>query len=323
MRLKLHTPPLPPGVRRGEESWVCERSSWRHKHTDCTFLWVKLHLSVTSVAPPRERPFLQRSRLQKTFSFKSIHNRLSNLSWVQLISNFSSRGPSGGMSLNVLPVVSAAGYSWWHTRHRQLWVHLGGRRGLRSGTSSELRPRPEQVRLQHPFSAGHRSVGSCLSLHVCNQYWFGLLHMWNYCKKKCNQNECAWAERLGAGVFLKFWMNLFHWSQSHRYPTSLSSTSASTLAPKRPSKFFSLYTLFLSSDPDLLVSAGQVKIKKMNVTRKKPHVNNKSVLSAPACALTASAWTTSRFFLIAVKRRNNVCFLYAVISKAVLLNLIF
>lgn len=150
MRLTLHTPPLPPGVRRGEESWVWERSSWRHKHTDSTFLWVKLHLSVTSVAPPRERPFLQRSRLQRTFSFKSIHNRLSNLSWVQLISNFSSRGPSGGMSLNVLPVVSAAGYSWWHTSHRQLWVHLGGRRGLRSGTSSELRPRPEQVRLQHP-----------------------------------------------------------------------------------------------------------------------------------------------------------------------------
>lgn len=34
MRLTLHTPPLPPGVRRGEESWVCERSSWRHKHTE-------------------------------------------------------------------------------------------------------------------------------------------------------------------------------------------------------------------------------------------------------------------------------------------------
>ncbi len=45
-------------------------------------------------------------------------------------------------------LVSAAGYSWGHSIHRQLWVHLGGRGGLRSVASSKLRPWPQQVRLQ-------------------------------------------------------------------------------------------------------------------------------------------------------------------------------
>lgn len=43
--------------------------------------------------------------------------------------------------------VSSSGRSWRHSVHRQLWVHLGGRGGLRSDSASKLRPRHQQVTL--------------------------------------------------------------------------------------------------------------------------------------------------------------------------------
>lgn len=323
MRLTLHTPPLPPGVRRGEESWVCERSSWRHKHTETVHSYESSSTFQWPLWPRLENDRSCRGHVCKELSASS-----------QFIIDYQTCREFSSLVISAL----------WDLREECHWMFY--LLSLLQDTADDIRA-IDSCEYIWEAGVGFAQAPPLNYVHDLNRWDFSILsvlviavlaHVWAYmyvintdlgsctCGTTAKRNVIrinAWAERLGAGVFLKFWMNLFHWSQSHRYPTSLSSTSASTLAPKRPSKFFSLYTLFLSSDPDLLVSAGQVKIKKMNVTRKKPHVNNKSVLSAPACALTASAWTTSRFFLIAVNRRNNVCFLYAVISKAVLLNLIF
>lgn len=59
--------------------------------------------------------------------------------------------------MRLLLLLLRAGLSGEHAVHRQLWIHLGGRRGFRSVSPTQLHPWPEQVSLLVKSTCGYWS----------------------------------------------------------------------------------------------------------------------------------------------------------------------